>query len=103
MMSPRQLVTGLLFPPTPNFDNYLRLFGISTTTTSGNAFSAAAGLKQGLANSLIIATLVMTTTIATCMPAGYALGRLRLKGRTAMVGLLLGSRTLPPVSVALPF
>ena len=41
--------------------------------------------------------------MAVTVPAGYALGRLRLRGRSALVGLLLGSRTLPPVSVALPY
>jgi len=47
-----------------------------------------------------LATII---TMAACLPAAYALGRLRLRGRTGLIGLLLGSRTLPPVSVALPY
>jgi multiple sugar transport system permease protein len=103
LMDPRDLVGRQLFPPAASIGNYLRLFGYSLTTASGSAFQASAGVKQGLLNSLIIASLVMTVTILACVPAGYALGRLRLKGRSALVGLLLGSRTLPPISVALPY
>ena len=102
-MNPRQLVSGQLFPPTPNLGNYLRLFGFLTTTAGGSPFFLAPQVKAGLINSLIVAVLVMSITLLACVPAGYALGRLRIRGRTAMVGLLLGSRTLPPVSVALPY
>jgi ABC-type glycerol-3-phosphate transport system permease component len=102
-MDPKQLIGGQLFPPTPNFDNYLRLFGFTQTTSSGGAFAESEGLRQGLTNSIIIATAVMVITIAACLPAGYALGRMKLRGRTPMIALLLGSRTLPPVSVALPY
>ena len=102
-MDPRALVAGQLYPPAPNFGNYLRLFGYTLTTISGAPFAESEGMKQGLINSLIIATLVTLITIGACTPAGYALGRMNLKGRTALIGLLLGSRTLPPVSVALPY
>jgi multiple sugar transport system permease protein len=102
-MDPRDLVGGQIFPPSPNLGNYLRLFGFTLTTVSGEAFAESAGLKQGLANSLLIASLVTIITIAVCTPAGYALGRMNLSGRNALIALLLGSRTLPPVSVALPY
>jgi multiple sugar transport system permease protein len=102
-MDPRDLVGGQLFPPSPNIDNYLRLFGYALTTVGGRPFTDSTQIKQGLANSLIIASLVTIVTIAACTPAGYALGRMNLRGRTALIGLLLGSRTLPPVSVALPY
>ena len=105
LMDPRQLVGGQLFPPTPSLGNYLRLFGYAVTgfSNGGTPFSESDQVKQGLINSLIVAFSVMSITLLACVPAGYALGRLRIRGRTAMVGLLLGSRTLPPVSVALPY
>jgi multiple sugar transport system permease protein len=105
LMDPKQLVAGTLFAPTPNLDNYLRLFGFSVQAFSngGTAFSESAQVIMGLRNSIIVGILVMVITMAVTIPAGYALGRMHLRGRTAMVGLLLGSRTLPPVSVALPY
>jgi len=100
----RQLASLNLFPSTPDFGNYLRLFGFNIAFTNGGTpFSESDQLKMGLVNSIIVAVGVMSITIGACVPAGYALGRLRLRGRAAMVGLLLGSRTLPPVSVALPY
>jgi multiple sugar transport system permease protein len=104
-MGVRDIVGGQIFPVNPSFNQYLRLFGYDVQTKSGveKAFGQSNGLKQGLMNILIIAPTVTIITIAACVPAGYALGRLRLRGRTAMIGLLLGSRTLPPVSVALPY
>ncbi len=104
-MNPKQLVAGTLFPPDPNFNNYLRLFGFNVQAFSngGTPFSESADVIMGLRNSLIVGFAVMIITMAATIPAAYALGRMRLRGRTAMVGLLLGSRTLPPVSVALPY
>ncbi len=103
-MNPKQLVAGTLFPPDPSIDNYLRLFGVNIALSNGGTpFSESANVIMGLRNSLIVGFLVMTITMLATIPAAYALGRLRLRGRNAMVGLLLGSRTLPPVSVALPY
>jgi len=102
-MDPKQLISHYLYPPTPSFDNYLRLFGYIKTTAGGAIFGLAEQAIQGLENSIIVAVLVTVITMAATVPSGYALGRLKLRGRTAMVGLLLGSRTLPPVSVALPY
>ncbi len=103
LMDPKDLFGGQVYPVSPKFSNYLRLFGYVLTTAGGLPFQQSAGVKQGLTNSLTIAALVTLITIAACVPAGYALGRLRLRGRTALIGLLLGSRTLPPVSIALPY
>jgi multiple sugar transport system permease protein len=103
LMDPKQLVAHDLFPPTPSIDNYLRLFGFIKTTAGGALFNLSGQVYLGLKNSAIVAVSVMTITMAITTPAAYALGRLRLRGRSAMIGLLLGSRTLPPVSVALPY
>src|SRR5712692_9914050 len=69
LMDPRDLVGGQVFPPSPNLDNYLRLFGYTLTTVTGEAFAESGPLKQGLANSLLIASLVTIITIGVCTPA----------------------------------
>ncbi len=103
LMNPLQLVSHYVVPPAPSIDNYLRLFGYNQVAAGGQPFYLAPQVDQGLVNSIIVAIIVMSVTMSVTVPAGYALGRLRLRGRTALVGLLLGSRTLPPVSVALPY
>src|SRR5271169_3585727 len=94
-MNPGQFAAGNVFPPTPTLGNFLRLFGLLP-------FQESVAFDQGLKNSIIVATLVMTITMAASLPAGYALGRIRLRGRTLVIALLLGTRTLPPVSILLP-
>jgi multiple sugar transport system permease protein len=104
-MDVRDIVGGQIYPIDPIFNQYLRLFGSDVQTERGleRAFGQATALKQALVNILIVSPIVTVITIATCVPAGYALGRLRLRGKNAMIGLLLGSRTIPPVSVVLPY
>jgi len=96
LMDPGQLAAHDIFPPAPSIGNFLRLFGFLP-------FQESAAFNQGLKNSLIVATLVMAITLAAALPAGYALGRIHLRGRTAVIALLLGTRTLPSVSILLPY
>jgi multiple sugar transport system permease protein len=105
LMSVKDIVGSQVFPVNPTLNEYFRIVGYNVVGHYGPelAFGQATGLKQGLINILIIAPLVTVITIAACTPAGYALGRMNIKGRTGLVGLLLGSRPLPPVSVALPY
>ncbi len=105
LMSVKDIVGGQIFPANPTPNEYLRILGYNVIGKYGPelAFGQATGLRQGLINILIIAPIVTVITILACTPAGYALGRMNLKGRTGLIGLLLGSRTLPPVSVALPY
>ncbi len=105
LMDVKDIVGGQVFPVNPTANQYLRLVGYNVVGRYGPelAFGQASGLVQGLENILIIASIVTVITILACTPAGYALGRLNIRGRNALIGLLLGSRTLPPVSVALPY
>jgi multiple sugar transport system permease protein len=103
-------IPGFILPHDPTLNQYLRLFGynIGGVVTGGTeqqlrAFGQSKGLITGLINILIIAPVVMLITMLTAVPAGYALGRFRIGHRNAYLGLLLGSRTLPPVSVVIPY
>ncbi len=96
LMNGNQLLEHLLFPPTPTLGNFLRLLGFEP-------FQEAMQVRQGLGNSVVTATSVMTVTMAAAIPAGYALGRLHLRGGTLLLGLVIGTRALPPLSVLLPY
>ncbi len=105
-------IPGYILPKDPTFNQYIRLFG-SDIKAGGIAVGAAEqqfrkfgqyqGLTTGLINILIIAPVVMIITMLAAVPAGYALGRFRIKYRNAYLGLLLGSRAIPPVSVVIPY
>ena len=59
---------------------------------------------QGLINISIIAPTVMVITLLASIPASYALARFDVgRLRSVLIILLLGMRSLPPVSVALPY
>ena len=94
----RSVVGGAVYPESPSLDNFLRLVGSSRLP-----FQESGEVRQALLNSMIVASAVMVLTMLACLPAGYALGRLRIRGRTAIIGVLLGTRILPPVSLALPY
>jgi multiple sugar transport system permease protein len=92
-------VEGLVFPFSPSLDNYLGLFGL----LHGASSALGDSVRQDLLNSLVVASAVMVLTMAVCIPAAYALGRLKLRGKTAIIGFLIGTRAIPPVSLALPY
>jgi multiple sugar transport system permease protein len=89
---------GMIYPESPSLDNFLRLIG-----SSGLSFPESGEVRQALLNSVIVASAVMILTMAASLPAGYALGRLRIKGRTAIVAALLGTRAVPVVTLVLPY
>jgi len=105
LMDVRDIVAGQIYPVNPNVNAYLRDLGFDVEGPYGplRAYGQSPALKQGLVNILIIAPSVMGITILAAVPAGYALGRLRVRLRTLLIGVLLGTRSLPPVSVALPY
>jgi ABC-type glycerol-3-phosphate transport system permease component len=54
-------------------------------------------------NSLIISLGTMLLSLILGVPAGYAFSRVKFKGRFALLMFFLLARTLPPVTLALPF
>ncbi|MEM4374720.1 MAG: carbohydrate ABC transporter permease [Nitrososphaerota archaeon] len=105
LMDVRDVVAGNVFPVNPNINAYLRIFGYDVQGPYGllRAYGAHEGLLKGLNNILVVAPTVMAITIVATVPAAYALGRLRVRARTPLILALLASRSLPPVSVALPY
>ncbi|MEM4476324.1 MAG: carbohydrate ABC transporter permease [Desulfurococcaceae archaeon] len=97
-------VPAHLFPEHPTLYNYLRSLGFSVFNPFTNRVDPPVGypVKEALINSLIVASIVSLITIAIATPAGYALGRYRTKHTGLLTTLLLGSRTLPPVSILIP-
>jgi len=62
-------------------------------------FSPRGGAMQSLANSLLIAASTVALSLALSIPAGYALARLRLPMRTAIMLLFLLPQAFPNLPV----
>jgi multiple sugar transport system permease protein len=60
-------------------------------------------VRSSLVNSFVVAGAASLITVAVASPAGYALGRLRIPKKNLLLLGLLGSRTLPPISIIVPF
>ncbi|MEM2803258.1 MAG: carbohydrate ABC transporter permease [Nitrososphaerota archaeon] len=106
LMDVRDVVAGHIFPYNPNINAYLRVVGFDVQGPYGflRAYGGSRQLMQGLLNISIIAPIVMIITLLASIPAGYALGRFRIgRLRSILIIILLGTRSFPPVSVALPY
>jgi multiple sugar transport system permease protein len=105
LMDVRDVVAGNIYPVNANINAYLRILGYDVQGPYGylRAYGGSENLIRGLINILIVAPIVTVITMAAAVPAGYALGRLKVKARNLLILLLLASRSLPPVSIALPY
>jgi multiple sugar transport system permease protein len=102
-----QLVTGFktdpdaaahplaLLPTTPTTAAYQRLLGLS---------QAAEGVPflRWLGNSALVAVLVTAGRVLFDSMAGYALARLRFRGRSALFGFVLAVMAVPGVTLLIP-
>ncbi|WP_327371747.1 carbohydrate ABC transporter permease [Streptomyces sp. NBC_01217] len=102
-----QLVTGFktdpdaathplaLLPATPTTAAYQRLLGLSR---------AADGVPflRWLGNSALIAVVVTAGRVLFDSMAGYALARLRFRGRTALFGFVVAVMAVPGVALLIP-
>ncbi|MFG2409096.1 carbohydrate ABC transporter permease [Streptomyces brevispora] len=102
-----QLVTGFktdpdaaahplaLLPTTPTTAAYQRLFGLSR---------AAEGVPflRWLGNSALVAVLVTAGRVLFDSMAGYALARLRFRGRSALLGFVIAVMAVPGVALLIP-
>jgi multiple sugar transport system permease protein len=95
-----------LYPVDPTITNYLRVVGQTVTGPQGELLRPAGQwreLLRGMVNSGVVGTFVTLATIAVTVPAGYVLGRYRIRFRNAFIGILLGTRTIPPVAIVVPY
>ena len=100
-------VPAYLFPPNPTFDNHLRSLGLQEVPADEYQTQSGLGLvptfQEGMINSILIALAVTALTIALAVPAGYAFARFAFPYRTAIFFIILFSRSLPPISVVIPY
>ncbi|MDT0438034.1 MULTISPECIES: carbohydrate ABC transporter permease [Streptomyces] len=102
-----QLVTGFktdpdaaahplgLLPTTPTTAAYQRLFGLSRSA-SGVPF------LRWLGNSAFVAVFVTAGRVLFDAMAGYALARLRFRGRGVLFGFVLAVMAVPNVALLIP-
>ncbi|MFE7567599.1 carbohydrate ABC transporter permease [Streptomyces sp. NPDC057539] len=102
-----QLVTGFktdpdaaanplsLVPTTPTTAAYQRLFGLSESA-EGVPF------LRWLSNSTLVTVIVTAGRVLFNSMAGYALARLRFRGRTVLFGFVLAVMAVPGVALLIP-
>lgn len=94
-----------LWPHEPTVSNYTRLFGATAMGPGGELppVGQAGIIRRGLVNSAIVAVTVTVLTMLIALPVAYAIGRLRFRGRGALLFAIIGSRSYPPISIVVPF
>lgn len=95
-----------LYPHDLSFSNYLRLFGRKANAPDGEPLlplGQAGVIRRGLLNSALIASLVTALTMLVALPVSYALGRLRFRGKTALLFAIITTRSYPPIAIIIPF
>jgi trehalose/maltose transport system permease protein len=74
------------FPADPSFENYRALF-------------AEQPFARNILNSLIVATLATAISLFLAVTAAYALGRVKFRGRSAMLFTILSVSMFPQIAV----
>ena len=85
----QDLSSADLFPPSPSLDNYNSIFEDSNFTTA-------------LRNSVIVSAITTALALVIGSFAGYALARLRFRGKFIMLAIILSITTFPPIAIAAP-
>jgi multiple sugar transport system permease protein len=83
------LSSANLVPPNPSLENYESIFEDSNFTTA-------------LRNSVIVAGITTVLALAIGSFAGYALARLRFRGKFVLLAIILSITTFPPIAIAAP-
>jgi multiple sugar transport system permease protein len=95
-----------LYPHQLTLSNFLRMFGLPAAGPGGEplvAIGQAFLVRRGWINSLVVSIAVTIMTLLISLPCAYALGRLRYKGRGALLFGIVSTRAYPPVAVLVPF
>jgi len=88
---------GYTFDTTPFFNHVtLENFQVAFSTELGNHFGKA------LANSLIVATTTTAVALTVGVFASYALARLKFRGKSLVLGVILGASMFPGVALVTP-
>ncbi len=82
-------------PEAPTFDRYLQII-------QGTGSESAAGFRQAMVNSLLVASFVTLVCISVGSLAAYSFARMGFAGHGNLIYLLLLSYTLPPLMLVIP-
>jgi multiple sugar transport system permease protein len=104
-------------PHEPTLDNYKAIFGAServvTYETRKRAHDVSRGvgfipetaknLVPALRNSFLVAVAVVVLNLLVAIPAGYALAKIRFRGRAVSIYTILATRVVPDIVLVVPF
>jgi multiple sugar transport system permease protein len=104
-------------PHEPTLDNYRAIFGAServvTYETRKRAHDVSRGvgfipetaknLVPALRNSFLVAVAVVVLNLLVAIPAGYALAKIRFRGRAVSIYTILATRVVPDIVLVVPF
>lgn len=104
-------------PHHPTLDNYKAMFGASERVVTYENRSRAHDMSRGvgfvpetaknllpaLRNSFVVAVSVVVLNLLVAIPAGYALAKIRFRGRSASVYTILATRVVPDIVLVVPF
>jgi multiple sugar transport system permease protein len=95
---------GSLIPKDFTLDNFARVLGLVDTSSAQAAGGSGAKLNflLYLRNSVIFTVLIVIGQTLCCAMAGYALARLRFRGRELIFSIFVGSLMIPPIMTLLP-
>ena len=65
--------------------------------------STASSLLPAMANSFIVASVVVVLNLAIGVPAAYAMAKIRFRGRQASIYSILATRVIPDIALVVPF
>ncbi len=74
------------WPPHPAWDNYVAVFQEQP-------------FGRNILNSVFVAVSTVVLSLALAVTAAYALGRVRFRGRTALLLIVLGVSMFPQIAV----
>lgn len=96
----------MLYPDHPTLASFFNIFGYDYVAGDGTVFKASGQARQvilGLRNSLIVALIVSVVTTLVVVPLAYVFARLEFPFKGKLLGAILLSVSLPPVSTLIPF
>ena len=89
LMTSNQALTSNYWPQTWHPENYVRVFQVTP-------------LPHYLLNTVVYAVTSTVLTLASSIPAAYALAKLRFRGRNALFLVIICAMMLPPQVVTVP-
>jgi len=104
-------------PHTPTLDNYTAIFGASERVVTYDTRKRAHDMSRGvgyipetaknllpaLRNSFVVADAVVALNLLVAIPAGYALAKIRFRGRSVSIYAILTTRVVPDIVLVVPF